>query len=262
MKLQLRQEVGFRCPVAGCGNPYLTWHHFDPPWRVEKHHRPEGMIALCLEHASKADNGAFTDDQLRRLKSQPLTEVPAEGSFDWLRQDILARVGGNYYYQQAVLIQIGNTPVVWFERDQQGNMLLNFRMPTISGSERVSITNNFWSVPSAVNELVCPPMGRLIEVKYSNGDRFKAEFMQIEDAGALRKRYSNSTFSWVSLVTFPVTLLELWQTAAGTSFSLGPDSSSLEGSFLKEGFISGNGIAGLGIGVSPNEEQFLFPSHQ
>jgi hypothetical protein len=28
---QLRQEVGFRCPVDDCGNPYLTWHHFDPP---------------------------------------------------------------------------------------------------------------------------------------------------------------------------------------------------------------------------------------
>jgi hypothetical protein len=31
----LRSEVGFCCPVEGCGNPYLTWHHFDPPRRVE-----------------------------------------------------------------------------------------------------------------------------------------------------------------------------------------------------------------------------------
>lgn len=68
VKRQLRQEVRFGCPVADCGNPYVTWHHFDPPWRVEHHHRPEGMIALCLEHAPQADAGAFTDDQLRALK--------------------------------------------------------------------------------------------------------------------------------------------------------------------------------------------------
>ena len=45
----LRQEVGFGCPVPNCGNPYLEWHHFDPPWSIENHHRPEGMIALCTQ---------------------------------------------------------------------------------------------------------------------------------------------------------------------------------------------------------------------
>jgi hypothetical protein len=44
----LRKEVGFGCPI--CRNPLLTWHHFAPPSNVEHHWRPEGMIALCLEH--------------------------------------------------------------------------------------------------------------------------------------------------------------------------------------------------------------------
>ena len=101
VRKQLRQEVGFRCPVEGCGNPYLTWHHFDPPWHVENHHRPEGMIALCLDHAAKADGGAFTDDQLRTLKKngrQRAEEV--RGQFDWMRRDLLAVVGGCFYYEQ------------------------------------------------------------------------------------------------------------------------------------------------------------------
>ena len=42
----LRREVGFGCPV--CRSPFLTWHHFDPPYHVEEHWRHEGMIALCL----------------------------------------------------------------------------------------------------------------------------------------------------------------------------------------------------------------------
>src|SRR5580693_411457 len=51
----LRREVGFVCPVPGCTNPYLTRHHFDPIWRVREHHEPGGLIALCRDHHSQAD---------------------------------------------------------------------------------------------------------------------------------------------------------------------------------------------------------------
>jgi len=73
----LRREVGFGCPVSGCANPYLEYHHFDPPWRTHEHHDPLGMIALCAEHHKKADAGAFTLSQLRALK-QP-TGATIEG---------------------------------------------------------------------------------------------------------------------------------------------------------------------------------------
>jgi hypothetical protein len=91
VKTALRQEVGFCCPVQDCGSPYLTWHHFDPPWRVEHHHRPEGMIALCRAHADKADHESFTDDQLRELKRVGrLRAAEVRGRFDWMRQDLLS----------------------------------------------------------------------------------------------------------------------------------------------------------------------------
>jgi hypothetical protein len=70
VRLALKREVGFRCPALDCGRPYLTWHHFNPPWAVEHHHRPEGMIALCVEHAAKADGGAYTKEQLEGMKSR------------------------------------------------------------------------------------------------------------------------------------------------------------------------------------------------
>jgi hypothetical protein len=86
VKTALRQDVGFCCSVQDCGIPYLTWHHFDPPWRVEHHHRPEGMIALCREHADKADHGSFTDDQLRELKQEGRSRAAeVRGRFDWMR---------------------------------------------------------------------------------------------------------------------------------------------------------------------------------
>jgi hypothetical protein len=54
VKEKLRTEVGYGCPI--CRSPFLTWHHFDPPYRVRPHNDPEGMIALCREHSDEADN--------------------------------------------------------------------------------------------------------------------------------------------------------------------------------------------------------------
>jgi hypothetical protein len=66
VKRQLRQEVGFGCPMPGCGNPFLEYHHFDPPWSQENHYDPDRMIAVYATHHAKA--GALTVDQCRELK--------------------------------------------------------------------------------------------------------------------------------------------------------------------------------------------------
>src|SRR5687767_11098961 len=109
----LRREVGFGCPVQGCGNPYLSWHHFDPPWSVREHHEIGGMIALCGEHHAKAHAGAFTVDQLRSFKALDANTVRTiEGRFDWMRNDLLIVVGGNFYHETPVAVQIRGTPVV------------------------------------------------------------------------------------------------------------------------------------------------------
>ncbi|WP_290437550.1 HNH endonuclease signature motif containing protein [Aeromonas caviae] len=60
----LREEVGFGCPVKDCGNPYLEYHHFDPPIHIGPHNDPKGMIALCAQHHKKADGNAYTVEQL------------------------------------------------------------------------------------------------------------------------------------------------------------------------------------------------------
>lgn len=88
----LRAEVGFGCPIGECANPYLEWHHFDPPWREREHHDPAGMVALCAEHHAKADAGAFTPEQLRGYKSSA-RRTPVQGRFDWMRNKLLAAVG-------------------------------------------------------------------------------------------------------------------------------------------------------------------------
>src|SRR6266702_463986 len=90
VRRQLRSEVGFGCPfieeAAGspCGNPYLEWAHFDPPWEVRHHHNPHGMIALCHDHHAKADAGALTIEQWRNLKELAQKYAPeVKGRFEW-----------------------------------------------------------------------------------------------------------------------------------------------------------------------------------
>jgi hypothetical protein len=67
----LRKEVNFGCPVMGCGNPHLTYHHFAPTWKVKEHHNPDGMIALCTRHAALADGGRWKNHQLLQMKAKP-----------------------------------------------------------------------------------------------------------------------------------------------------------------------------------------------
>jgi len=220
------------------------------------------MIALCREHADKADNGAFTDDQLRELKREGKSRAAqARGRFDWMRQDLLSVVGRNFFYEQRVIFQIAEVPCIWFDRDEAGYLLLNFKMPTISSCPRAQIDQNFWSVPPAVDEVICPPSGRLIEVKYPNGDKFRAEFFNAYSPNELDRKYPpSSPRQWYSALQFPLTVVELWETAVGTNIEFGPKFSRLGGIQMIDCFSTRNGGAGIRIDVSPEQLAALFPS--
>lgn len=249
-------------PVAGCGSPYLTWHHFDPPWRAERHHRTQGMIALCREHADKADNGSSTDHQLRKLKLEGRSRgLEVRGRFDWMRRDLLAVVGSNFFYQTNVIFELGAVRCIWFDRDEDGYLLLSFKMPTIAGRTRAQIDQNIWSVVPDVSEVVCPPSGRLVEVSYSNGDKFRAEFFDVTSPGELAGRYPTSkTAAWSDHVNFPVTVVEVWETASGTSIEFGPRFSRLPGNnIFVDGFMSRGPVA-IHVSIPPGDLARLFPN--
>ena len=80
VKSILREEVGFGCIVKNCGNPYLEYHHFDPPVSIRAHNEPEGMIALCAQHHKKADGDAYTTEQLHELKKDKVNARLVKGN--------------------------------------------------------------------------------------------------------------------------------------------------------------------------------------
>jgi hypothetical protein len=230
----LRREVGFGCPVDGCGNPYLYYHHFDPPWEIKHHHNPEGMIALCGEHHPKADAGAYTKDQLREFKRAGAGNV--RGRFEWMRRDLLGVAGSNFGYRTPVIVQYRDKPIVWFERDEEGYLLLNIHMLTTSGELRARVENNDWLDIGDPEDLESPPNGRALHVKYRNGDMLRVEFFSLDSLDAATGRYPGVTAVAWTAVEFPVTVVEVHKKIAGANIEFGPLDTKLRGSMISNNF--------------------------
>jgi hypothetical protein len=271
VRRQLAAEVGFGCPVEGCGSPYLKWHHFDPPWRVRQHHNPAGMVALCRDHHDEADAGTFTPDQLRDFKRAGRDRnQPLGARFNWMRDKLLAVVGGNFFYETPVAVRFRDMPVVWFNRDASGRLLVNLQMLTTSGKPRLMMLDNFWMTEgSSEHEIVCPPSGRLVSAKYPNGDQLKIEFREISSLVALDHRYpreglppserreletmgiqppdmptSHADTVEQFGINFPIAAVEVTMKVAGTDLSFGPKRTSIATST-----VAGNWMKNCAVGI-------------
>lgn len=234
----LRREVGFGCPVPNCGSPYLEWHHFDPPWRVREHHDPSGMIALCSEHHPKADAGAFTVEQLREFKIRgAANREEIRGRFDWLRNRLLLVAGGGFFYETLVILQFRGSSVIWLRRDEDGYLLLNLRMLTTSDQRRLWLEDNYWIERGTPADFECPPSGKLIHAKYSNGDEVRIEFLELPSVAEAQKRYPSAGAEYWG-IQFPITVVEVLKRVGGTNISFGPDWTTLGGTQIQNYFLS------------------------
>ena len=117
VKLLLRQEVGFGCPLPYCRLPFLSFHHFDPPWHKEHHHRPEGMIALCVQHHEMADRGALDKARLHALKKSDHSVSDVKAKFEWARSKQQGLAGS--------------------DRVSLGGVRPSFKLTGLAGSDRV-----------------------------------------------------------------------------------------------------------------------------
>lgn len=161
----LRQEVNFGCPVSGCGIPYLTWHHFDPPWRDEKHHNPEGMIALCAKDAELADGGRWTKQELRQMKKNPfVTSDRISEYYGYLRKNVVCMIG-NVAYNVKNALEICGERIIGFEIDDKGYNRLNLLIRNRDGVPILEMKNNFWTaVGRKLFDLRCSPQGKELEI--------------------------------------------------------------------------------------------------
>jgi hypothetical protein len=160
-----------------------------------------------------------------------------------------------------VILRLGSTKSIWFERDENNYVLLNIKMPTLSGEPRARIENNVWSVlPRLTAEVICPPNGRLIDVKYNNGDWFRVEYQIMATEDDFFKNYPGTPVSHLEEVVFPLTLVNVYATTAGSRIQLTPTSTTLPGVFMTGGWIVGNGVI-FSFGIPPEAEARLFAAY-
>jgi hypothetical protein len=227
VKRSLREEVGFVCPVPNCGSPYLEWHHFDPPWRVEEHHRPEGMVALCRAHHIQADHGAFTVEQIHGFKNDAKENwAQVKGRFNWMRNRLLAVVGGNFFYETPIIFQYKDKPVIWFERDANDYLLLNLYMLTITNQPRAYIRNNEWFNTGGEEDIECPPSAKRLRISYPNGDLVGVEFFELATTAEAKKRYPYASVEHWG-IEFPITAVEVTNKVAGSGLEFNANETKL-----------------------------------
>ena len=194
------------------------------------------MIALCAQHHKKADGGAYTVEQLRGLKRA--AEEDVRGRFDWLRNDILAIVGGNFYYETPIIFQFRAEPAIWFERDSENNMLLNIRMVTQSNEPRLSLRNNDWLVLGDPTDFESPPSGKRIQAKYASGDSLKVAFSEITCLEDAMVAHPMASRRGLTNVRYPITTVEVEQLFGGSEWGFGPNWTKLGGIEISGSFFS------------------------
>lgn len=222
----LRREVGFGCPVDTCGNPYLEYHHFDPPWEVEHHHDPARMIALCATHHAKA--AAWTVEQLRELKRIGPERADVRGRFEWMREDVLAVVGGNYYYETPNMVVFRDEPMIWFNRDDHRRLLLNVRVLTASGQPRARLEDNDWIIRGCPTDVESPPNGSRLRIRYDNGDDLEIRFREWTTGESLEASHPRALVLADEL-SFPLVTAEISVDVGGVDIKFGPTSTQIGG---------------------------------
>jgi hypothetical protein len=236
------------CIAPGCSNPYLTRHPI----------ADDETVALCLTHAKQAVDTAAPPDRLRSLALAARRPDPRRARPVWLQRPLLARVAGNFFYENPELFRLGPVTCIGFDRGEEGNLMLTLRMPTTSGQPRASITDNVWDVLPDGAAVVCPPSGRLLDISYPDGDRFRIEYTEIQSAGALQMRFGK-TARWAYRVRFPVTYVEVSATVANTDLEFGPNHCTFDGPGTKDCFTS-HGPPAYEVRLTTDQVAQLFPT--
>jgi len=178
MRRRLRKEVNYGCPI--CRSPFLTWHHFDPPWSQCHTHREEGIIALCPSCHQQAEGGAYTSQYLHKLKAMHILEPPL-GSLPWHIKSALISFGGNFFFAQSATIfsiRVARQEVFSMRIDRNSYLRLNANIWNSKNALVLCLKeNDIVSYLENIGDLECAAQaGKLSVVSKENDARFSLEF--------------------------------------------------------------------------------------
>ncbi|GAA2176677.1 hypothetical protein GCM10009784_24110 [Arthrobacter parietis] len=197
-------------------------------------------MALCSVHHRKAD--AWTAEQCRELKEQSHT-AEVSGRFEWMRHEVVGIVGGNFYHETPNMVVFRDQPIIWFDRDERGYLLLNIRMLSASGQPRTELIANDWEIRGDPLDVDSPPNGSSLRVQYANGDDVGVRFKVWESAEILEAVHPRILVLKDEL-DFPLVTAEVHMTVGGTNIRFDSKESQIDG-----GLLTGNVMSRCGAGL-------------
>jgi hypothetical protein len=154
-----------------------------------------------------------------------------------MRDDVLAVIGGNYFYETPHMVVFRDEPMIWFERDEERRLLLNLRVLTASGLPRTRLENNDWVIRGDPVEVDSPPNGSRLRVRYDNGDDVSIRFREWAGPTQLGGTFPRALALGADL-RFPLVTAEITIDVGGTDIKFGPTTTRLGGAQLTGNVVS------------------------
>jgi hypothetical protein len=183
---------------------------------------------------------------MREMKGAPHDRPEVQGRFQWMREDVLAVIGGNFFYETPHMVVFRGEPMIWFERDEDMRLLLNLRGLTASGLPRTRLENNDWFIRGDPVEVESPPNGARLRVRYENGDDVSIRFREWLVSNELGRIFPRA-LALGSILNFPLVTAEIVVEVGGTNIKFGPTSTQLPGVQITGSVVSHCG-AGFAVG--------------
>jgi hypothetical protein len=176
----LRKEVNYSCPI--CGLPFLSWHHFDPPFHVRAHHDLAGMIALCPGHHKMADSGVYTVAQLRELKREGMSKNRVAFRWPWIPENIAFIFGGSILFGARPALTIDGSTILGARRGRLAessdfDVLFDLNLKTREGKPIARMEENlFEALTPDLEDFVFTPGTNVFGIEHTSGTKLKLEF--------------------------------------------------------------------------------------
>jgi hypothetical protein len=147
VKRRVRQRCGFGCVV--CGDPFITYEHFNPPFKDAEEHREDGITLLCGGCQDKTAKRLMSKETVARHNANPKALVGnAVCNVEILgfRREIcpIIYMGNNQFFCDGEVIRVFGTTVFGFELDEgpRAGLLLNMRINDREGCALFEVVRN------------------------------------------------------------------------------------------------------------------------
>ena len=166
---QIRQRCGFGCVI--CGNPFIDYHHFDPPFSQVREHRADGITILCANHHREANHGRRSAESIKAYNADPEcrrtghTVAALDGSMRPLKFMM-----GSAVFDTPVVLMYESTEIISFRPPEAEGApwRLSARIFDRTGRELLRITDNEWRI--GINQYDITAQGKTVEVRQKKGD--------------------------------------------------------------------------------------------